>query len=142
MSWPTRTERANAAVAAAQDRLYWLDRWHVDANRVLGSRAGRWAFEAGRLGPPAAREHPPPDAMSERVTAVVPVKDGARYLGELLDALAREGVDEVLVVDSGSRDGSVDLARRAGATVIEIAPGAVRPRPHAQPRRPSARAAT
>jgi hypothetical protein len=45
----TRTERANAAVAAAQDRLYWLDRWHIDANRVLGSRPGRWAFEAGRL---------------------------------------------------------------------------------------------
>jgi hypothetical protein len=45
----SRTERANAAVAAAQDRLYWLDRWHIDANRVLGSRAGRVAFEAGRL---------------------------------------------------------------------------------------------
>src|SRR3954469_23198095 len=60
--------------------------------------------------------------MSERVTAVVPVKDGSRFLGELLDALAREGVDEVVVVDSGSTDGSVAIARGAGATVIEIAP--------------------
>lgn len=27
--------RANAAVAAAQDRAYWLDRWHVDLNEVM-----------------------------------------------------------------------------------------------------------
>jgi glycosyltransferase involved in cell wall biosynthesis len=60
--------------------------------------------------------------MSERVTAVVPVKDGARFLGELLDALAREGIDEVLVIDSGSVDGSPVIARERGATVIEIAP--------------------
>lgn len=26
---------ANKAVAAAQDRLYWLDRWHIDLNRVM-----------------------------------------------------------------------------------------------------------
>ncbi len=38
------------------------------------------------------------------VSAVIPVKDGERYLRELLDALHREGVDEILVIDSGSRD--------------------------------------
>jgi hypothetical protein len=27
--------RANAAVAAAQRRSYWLDRWHVDLNAVM-----------------------------------------------------------------------------------------------------------
>ena len=61
--------------------------------------------------------------MSERVSAVIPVKDGARYLGELLEALAREGVDEMLVIDSGSGDGSPEIARAAGATVLAIAPG-------------------
>ena len=53
---------------------------------------------------------------------VVPVKDGARYLGELLDALAREAPDEVLVIDSGSTDDSVAIARSAGARIIEIPP--------------------
>jgi hypothetical protein len=43
-----RTERANAAVAAAQDRLYWLDRWRIDANAVLGSQPGRVAFVIAR----------------------------------------------------------------------------------------------
>lgn len=56
------------------------------------------------------------------VCAVIPVKDGERYLGELLAALAREGVQEVLVIDSGSRDGSLSIAREAGARVVEIAP--------------------
>jgi hypothetical protein len=26
---------ANRAVGAAQERLYWLDRWHVDLNRLM-----------------------------------------------------------------------------------------------------------
>jgi cell division septum initiation protein DivIVA len=43
-----RTERANAVVAAAQDRLYWLDRWRIDPNRVLGSRAAQRAFAIAR----------------------------------------------------------------------------------------------
>jgi hypothetical protein len=28
--------RANAAVAEWQERVYWLDRWHVDLNAVMG----------------------------------------------------------------------------------------------------------
>jgi glycosyltransferase involved in cell wall biosynthesis len=56
------------------------------------------------------------------VSVVIPVKNGERYLGELLTALEAEGVDEVLVIDSGSTDGSLQIARDAGADVIEIAP--------------------
>ncbi|HEY5198063.1 MAG TPA: glycosyltransferase [Solirubrobacteraceae bacterium] len=55
--------------------------------------------------------------------AVIPVKDGERHLAELLDALAREGVDETLVIDSGSTDRSPEIARSAGARVIRIDPG-------------------
>ena len=43
-----RTERANVAIAAAQDRIYWLDKWRIDPNRVLGSPAGRRAFALAR----------------------------------------------------------------------------------------------
>jgi hypothetical protein len=39
-----RTERANAAVAAAEDRLYWLDRWQVDLDALMQRRSARWAF--------------------------------------------------------------------------------------------------
>jgi hypothetical protein len=39
-----RTERANAAVAAAEERLYWLDRWKVDLDRIMEYRLARRAF--------------------------------------------------------------------------------------------------
>lgn len=67
----------------------------------------------------------PPSQANGRdlsVSAVIPVKDGERYLEELLGALAREGVEEILVVDSGSRDRSRAIARSAGATLLEIEP--------------------
>lgn len=35
--------RSNAAVAAAQERSYWLDRWHLDLNALMRRPA------AGRL---------------------------------------------------------------------------------------------
>ncbi|HEY7952202.1 MAG TPA: glycosyltransferase [Solirubrobacteraceae bacterium] len=57
------------------------------------------------------------------VSAVIPVKDGERYLQEMLGALEREGVDEILVIDSGSRDPSLAIARAAGVRVLEIEPG-------------------
>jgi len=56
------------------------------------------------------------------VSVVIPVKDGERYLEELLGALAREGVDETLVIDSGSCDRSLEIARSAGVEVLEIEP--------------------
>jgi SAM-dependent methyltransferase len=34
----TQTARANAALAAAQDRNYWLDRWNVDLNALMRRR--------------------------------------------------------------------------------------------------------
>jgi rhamnosyltransferase len=57
------------------------------------------------------------------ISVVIPVKDGGRYLAEVLAALARQPEPhDVLVVDSGSRDDSVAIARAAGARVHEIAP--------------------
>jgi hypothetical protein len=33
-----QARRANAAIAAAQARAYWLDRWHVDLNALMQQR--------------------------------------------------------------------------------------------------------
>jgi len=33
--------RANAAVAAAQERAYWLERWHLDLNAVMRRPAAK-----------------------------------------------------------------------------------------------------
>jgi hypothetical protein len=32
--------RTNALVAAAQERAYWLDRWHLDLNAMMATRRG------------------------------------------------------------------------------------------------------
>ena len=43
--------RANAAVAAAQERAYWLERWHVDLNALMrkpGAKEIRWVLRAVR----------------------------------------------------------------------------------------------
>ena len=59
------------------------------------------------------------------ISIVIPVKDGGEDLVACLGAIARQEVDEefeVVVVDSGSRDGSVEVARSHGAKVQEIDP--------------------
>jgi O-antigen biosynthesis protein len=56
------------------------------------------------------------------VSVVIPVRDGERHLRDVLEALRREGPNEVLVIDSGSRDRSRELAREGGAEVMEIEP--------------------
>jgi glycosyltransferase involved in cell wall biosynthesis len=52
----------------------------------------------------------------------VPVKDGGALLDEVLAAVAAQAPDELIVLDSGSNDDSVAIARHHGARVIEIDP--------------------
>lgn len=57
------------------------------------------------------------------VTVAIPVRDGGPLLAGVLDALAGQTVaHELLVCDSGSRDGSAELVRARGARVLEIDP--------------------
>jgi GT2 family glycosyltransferase len=57
------------------------------------------------------------------VTVAIPVRDGGELLGRTLRALAGQTVaHDLLVCDSGSRDGSAALARAHGARVLAIEP--------------------
>lgn len=51
------------------------------------------------------------------VLAVIPAKDEASTIADVI-ALVADYVDEVIVIDDGSRDDTRDRAREAGATVI------------------------
>ena len=57
------------------------------------------------------------------ISVIIPVKDGGSDLRRCLDGIARQKIDgevEVVVVDSGSVDGSPELARSIGAKVLEV----------------------
>ena len=52
-----------------------------------------------------------------RLSAILIVRDEARDLPDCLASLSF--CDEIVVVDSGSRDGTIDIVRAAGATLLE-----------------------
>ncbi len=54
------------------------------------------------------------------ISVIVPSRDDAGFLAECLDALARQTrrADEVIVVDNGSTDATVEVARAAGARLV------------------------
>jgi len=61
------------------------------------------------------------------ITVAIPTLNGAAVLEETLTAVRAQRLEpphdvELVVCDSGSRDGSVTIARRHGADVFEIAP--------------------
>jgi glycosyltransferase involved in cell wall biosynthesis len=51
-----------------------------------------------------------------KISAYLITKNEAKYLADVLASLG--GVDEIVVVDSGSTDGTIEIARAAGAKVI------------------------
>jgi rhamnosyltransferase len=59
------------------------------------------------------------------ISVLIPVRNGGELLVRCLEAIRRQRIDEqfeVVIVDSGSTDGSVERARSLGARVHEIAP--------------------
>ncbi|GGF44968.1 glycosyl hydrolase [Aliidongia dinghuensis] len=54
-----------------------------------------------------------------RVAVVIPTLDEEAPIGEVIRAVPRDVVDEIIVADSGSRDRTVERARAAGARVVE-----------------------
>jgi dolichol-phosphate mannosyltransferase len=55
-----------------------------------------------------------------KVVLIAPVLDEEKKIGEVVRRAPREIVDEVLVVDDGSKDSSPDVARSLGATVLPM----------------------
>jgi glycosyltransferase involved in cell wall biosynthesis len=57
------------------------------------------------------------------ISVAIPVRDGGELLAGVLAALSVQTVEhELLVCDSGSRDGSLQLAREHGARILQLAP--------------------
>ena len=64
-----------------------------------------------------------PEVAACTLSVVIPAHDEARTLARTLDALraaARDEVPQVVVVANGCTDDTAEVARRAGATVVEL----------------------
>jgi GT2 family glycosyltransferase len=58
-----------------------------------------------------------------KVSAIIPTLNGARSLPSLLEGLRRAASSiplEIVAIDSGSRDATIELLRAAGATVLDL----------------------
>lgn len=61
--------------------------------------------------------------MPLQITAIVPTWNEAGQVGRTLANLRRAGVDELIVVDAGSRDGTLEEARPLADRVLEVGGG-------------------
>jgi glycosyltransferase involved in cell wall biosynthesis len=52
------------------------------------------------------------------VDVVIPARDEEESIGRVVESLPQAFLSRVIVVDNGSRDGTVEAARRAGASVV------------------------
>ncbi|HET6349107.1 MAG TPA: glycosyltransferase, partial [Candidatus Krumholzibacteria bacterium] len=54
-----------------------------------------------------------------RVSIVMPARNEEASIGLVLDEIPRAHVDEIIVVDNGSRDHTAAVARERGAIVVD-----------------------
>jgi rhamnosyltransferase len=59
-----------------------------------------------------------------RIEVIIPTYNAARYWNALAEGIRAQSLkaDRVIVIDSSSKDGTADLARREGFDVLEISP--------------------
>jgi rSAM/selenodomain-associated transferase 2 len=76
-----------------------------------------------RGGEPSGR---PADSPSPKVSVVIPALDEETAIAASIRSALAAGADEVIVVDGGSRDGTVAVARSLGARVLFSPPGRAR----------------
>lgn len=123
--------RKHGALGFARRLPYYLRHREAYLSRVTGIPAANMTNPFGAAAP-APRDvplHPDLEGAGEpfdvKVSVVIPTLNAGAEFGWLLRKLrAQRGLREVqiVIVDSGSRDGTVAMARQAGAKVVEIAP--------------------
>ena len=56
---------------------------------------------------------------SDLISVIIPVKNGGKYLSQVLDAIVKQGLNvEIIVVDDGSEDNTVEIAKEYGCKII------------------------
>lgn len=92
-----------------------------NATSSSSARAGSSRRDVGAVVREAASDEPSREgARRAKVSVIIPTFNEERSIGETLDSVARvRDVFEVIVVDGGSADETVEVARARGARVVE-----------------------
>jgi glycosyltransferase involved in cell wall biosynthesis len=104
----TRRRSSGLPSASADIAAHFVE----EPSRSCGGRS------VSEIVPETDRLRLPRRAVTIRVTVVIPVKNEERNLPRCLAALSRFA--EVIVVDSGSTDGTQDIACQGGARLVEF----------------------
>ena len=87
--------------------------WLIASCRVLPEMT-RVSEDAGRSG----TEQAAPERAQGKVVVVMPARNAARTLARTVEAIPREWVDEVIIVDDNSTDNTLAIARRCRVHVV------------------------
>lgn len=101
---------------------------------MQGRKGGHPGLSANAMGPMLKRiavfepimDKGGADPTNGRLSVIIPVLNGGERLGLMLNRLRRQkkiADVEIIVLDSGSTDGSQDRAHAAGARIVEVTPG-------------------
>jgi glycosyltransferase involved in cell wall biosynthesis len=114
-----------AIISCYDRRLSWADsaHFHPRRDRFAVSAPAQPPFRPDGHSPPHERDEvvsaaPPAARRRPRIIAVMPAYNAERTLVPTLADIPADCVDEVILVDDGSTDGTVALARKMGLTVI------------------------
>jgi rSAM/selenodomain-associated transferase 2 len=66
------------------------------------------------------------DCRLDRVSVIIPALNEERHIAATLSAVAQSPCHEVIVIDGGSTDTTVQHAKKAGVTVLDSKPGRAR----------------
>ena len=101
-------------------RAFWREqsflKGHGVVLRRLGSMAVTTTSEHDKFALPEMRRFP----ATASVSAIIPCYNGARWLAEAIDSILAQtrGVDEIIVVDDASTDGSYEIAQKYDVVLL------------------------
>ena len=106
------------ALEQLSDRPQLLTQWGLEGKRALHERFSMTGCALSLAGEYFISQNVPPQVLDHSsILVVIPARDEAATIGQVVSALITAGWQHIFVIDDHSSDGTGDIARRAGATV-------------------------
>jgi glycosyltransferase involved in cell wall biosynthesis len=96
---------------------YWIELKIQERRRSWKQRTEEAVLRFLRVGPEANHSLGPAPASGPNISVMIPTYNEAAHIRETVENA--KSIGEVFVLDSFSKDGTQELARQAGATVVE-----------------------